>query len=84
MPDENKSYAFITDTEGYIYCYDSENEEIIYYTSPSDGSYPIQTVNCWEKKAVYWYIISIQLLIKGLWNTSLKRFSKKIKRMNSS
>lgn len=33
MPDENKSYAFITDTEGYIYCYDSENEEIIYYTS---------------------------------------------------
>ena len=44
MPDEN--YAFITDTEGYIYCYDSENEEIIYYTSPSDGSYPIQTVNC--------------------------------------
>ena len=35
MPDENKSYAFITDTEGYIY-----------YTSPSDGSYPIQTVNC--------------------------------------
>lgn len=51
MPDENKSYAFITDTEGYIYCYDSENEEIIYYTSPSDGSYPIQAVNCWEKKA---------------------------------
>ena len=44
--DENKSYAFITDTEGYIYCYDSENEEIIYYTSPSDGSYPIQAVNC--------------------------------------
>ena len=41
-----QSYAFITDTEGYIYCYDSENEEIIYYTSPSDGSYPIQTVNC--------------------------------------
>ena len=46
MPNENKSYAFITDTEGYIYCYDSENEEIIYYTSPSDGSYPIQSVNC--------------------------------------
>jgi hypothetical protein len=46
MPDENKSYAFIKDTEGYIYCYDSENEEIIYYTSPSDGSYPIQAVNC--------------------------------------
>mgnify|MGYP004716127913 CR=1 FL=1 len=33
MPDENKSYAFITDTEGYIYCYDSENEEL-YTTHP--------------------------------------------------
>ena len=43
MPVENKSYAFIKETEGYIYCYDSEN---IYYTSPSDGSYPIQAVNC--------------------------------------
>ncbi len=32
--------------EGYIIVDNFENEEIIYYTSPSDGSYPIQSVNC--------------------------------------
>lgn len=64
MPDENKSYAFITDTEGYIYCYDSENEEIIYYTSPSDGSPNTSSKLLREKSCILIYNQYTAFLIK--------------------
>lgn len=45
MADEDKKYAFITESEGFAY-YVSDNGDVIGYAVGRDGSCSLPQVNC--------------------------------------